>query len=68
MKPLRTLLRPCDWIRKWPKPNNWAYALASQGRLHEAADHFAAALRINPNLVEARLNVARIREQLGEAR
>src|SRR6266566_8205097 len=20
MKPLRTLLRPCDWIRKWRKP------------------------------------------------
>src|SRR5439155_21028310 len=44
------------------------FILASQGRLHEAADHFAAALRIKPNLVEARLNVARIREQLGEAR
>jgi Flp pilus assembly protein TadD len=34
-------------------------ALASQGRFEEASQEFAAALRLNPDMVEARNNLAR---------
>ena len=50
-----------------PAHNNLGLALARLGRLREAAQQFAEAVRLAPNYQEARDNLAREQEQLRAA-
>jgi cytochrome c-type biogenesis protein CcmH/NrfG len=43
----------------WLAYNNLGNVLAAQGHLDDAVEHYAEAVRLNPNYAEARSNLAR---------
>jgi Tfp pilus assembly protein PilF len=49
----------------WMAHNNLGMILQSTGRIQEAAEHYQAALRIQPDLPEARCNLGNMLERMG---